>query len=102
MRPAPLACSDSESRLALRYAGVFRATGRTVIVEALWVRPARAWALAAGGRRGVVGGAPGGLSPGGAGDRPDRAPPARRPRRGRPRARARAGRARPNPDPAPA
>src|SRR4051794_7919192 len=54
MRRAPLACSASERRLAFRYAGVFRATGRTVIVEALWVRPARAWALAAGASTGVA------------------------------------------------
>src|SRR3954451_23558259 len=54
MRPAPLACSDSERRLALRYAGVLRAAGRTVIVEALRVRPVRAWALAAGASTGVA------------------------------------------------
>jgi hypothetical protein len=46
MSPAPLACSDAERRAARRYAAALRAAGRTVVVEPLWVRPARAWALA--------------------------------------------------------
>jgi hypothetical protein len=54
MCPAPLACSDAERRAARRYAAALRAAGRTVIVEALWVRPARAWALAACAAAGVA------------------------------------------------
>src|SRR3954471_9563940 len=51
---APLACSDAERRAARRYAAVLRNAGRTVVVEPLWVRPARAWALAACAAAGVA------------------------------------------------
>src|SRR4051812_21114662 len=54
MSPAPLACSASGRGLALGYAGALRAAGRTVVVEALWVRPARAWAFAACAVAGVA------------------------------------------------
>src|SRR6185295_1376118 len=54
MSPAPLACSDAERRAARRHAAALRAAGRTVLVETLWVRPARAWALAACAAAGVA------------------------------------------------
>src|SRR4051794_9142410 len=54
MSPAPLACSDAQRRAARRHAAALRAAGRTVVVEALWVRPARAWALATCAAAGVA------------------------------------------------
>jgi hypothetical protein len=50
----PLACSDAERRAARRHANALRAAGRTVRVEALWVRTARAPALAACAAAGVA------------------------------------------------
>jgi hypothetical protein len=50
----PLACSDAERRAARRHAARLRAAGRTVVVEPLWVRPARAPALALCAAAGVA------------------------------------------------
>src|SRR4051794_5461190 len=50
----PLACSDAERRAARRHAAILRRAGRTVHVEALWVRPAAAPALAACAAAGVA------------------------------------------------
>jgi hypothetical protein len=52
--PGPLACTDAERRAARRHASALRAAGRTVRVEPLWVRPARAAALAACAAAGVA------------------------------------------------
>jgi hypothetical protein len=54
MSPAPLACSDAERRAARRHAAALRAAGRTVIVEALWVRPTQGPAFAACAAAGVA------------------------------------------------
>src|SRR4051812_7965077 len=54
MSPAPLACTDAERRAARRHAAALRAAGRTVRVEALWVRPARELPLAACAAAGVA------------------------------------------------
>src|SRR4051812_33248681 len=54
MSPAPLARSHSERPLPLPYARARRRGGRPGGVEALWVRPARAWALAACAAAGVA------------------------------------------------
>src|SRR4051812_33591077 len=50
----PLACSDAERRAARRHAATVRRAGRTVRVEALWVRPATAATLAACAAAGVA------------------------------------------------
>src|SRR4051794_17854491 len=50
----PLACSDAERRAARRHAATLRRAGRTVRVEALWVRPATAATLAACAAAGVA------------------------------------------------
>jgi hypothetical protein len=52
--PGALACSDAERRAARRHAAALRAAGRTVRVEPLWVRPARAPVLAACSAAGVA------------------------------------------------
>src|SRR4051812_5230387 len=52
--PGPPACSDAERRTARRHAAALRAVGRTVRVEALWLRPARDPALAVCAAAGVA------------------------------------------------